>query len=98
MAVARETEVMSNPLRILQKLNSHLTAPAEITLFGRAALALGYPTAPTRFHSTQDVDGILPMNWLEPPEAQEDFWNAVQKTNSELEADGLYLTHLVPRS
>lgn len=29
MALARETEDMSNPLRILKKLNSHLTAPAD---------------------------------------------------------------------
>jgi hypothetical protein len=33
---------MSNPLRILKALDQHLTLPAEITLFGRAALALGY--------------------------------------------------------
>ena len=34
------------------------------------------------------------MTWLEPPESQDDFWQAVQRANSELEADGLYLTHL----
>jgi hypothetical protein len=34
------------------------------------------------------------MAWLHPPEAQEDFWQAVQKANAELESDGLYLTHL----
>jgi hypothetical protein len=32
---------MNTPLRILQALDRHLTGPAEITLFGRAALALG---------------------------------------------------------
>lgn len=31
---------MSNPLRILKALDQHLTLPTEITLFGRAALAL----------------------------------------------------------
>ncbi len=65
-----------------------------MTLFGRAALALGYGESPVQFHNTQDVDGILPMAWLEPPEAQEDFWQAVQRANAELESDGLYLTHL----
>ena len=30
---------MNNPVRILQTLDRHLTAPAELTLFGRAALA-----------------------------------------------------------
>jgi len=58
---------MSNPLRILKALDRHLSLPAEITLFGRSALALGYPQAPGHFHNTQDVDGILPLAWLQPP-------------------------------
>jgi len=85
---------MSNPLRILRTLDQQLTLPAEITLFGRSALALGYPQAPTHFHNTQDVDGILPLAWLQPPDEHQDFWQAVQRTNIELESDGLYLTHL----
>ena len=85
---------MSNPLRILRTLDNHLTLPAELTLFGRAALALGYPQALGTFHNTQDVDGILPLAWLQPPDEHEDFWQAVQETNAELEPDGLYLTHL----
>jgi hypothetical protein len=40
------------------------------------------------------VDGILPLAWLQPPDEHEDFWQAVQRTNIELEPDGLYLTHL----
>jgi hypothetical protein len=84
---------MSNPLRILRTLDRHLASPAEMTLFGRSALALGYSQAPDHFHSTQDVDGILPLAWLEPPDMHEDFWRAVQLTNAELEPDGLYLTH-----
>ncbi len=37
---------MSNPIRVLETLDKHLTLPAEITVFGRAALALGYAQAP----------------------------------------------------
>ena len=85
---------MSNPLRILQTLDKHLNAEGEITLFGRAALALGYSNPPASFHNTQDVDGILPLAWLEAEDAQDDFWHALQETNRELESDGLYLTHL----
>jgi hypothetical protein len=50
---------MSNPLRILQTLDRHLTREADITLFGRAALALGFQNAPADFHNTRDVDAIL---------------------------------------
>jgi hypothetical protein len=85
---------MSNPLRILKTLDRHLALPAEITLFGRSALALGFPQAPGHFHNTQDVDGILPLAWLQPPDEHKDFWQAVERTNAELESDGLYLTHL----
>src|SRR5688500_2135874 len=85
---------MSNPLRILSALDRHLTSSAELTIFGRSALALGFPNAPHYFHSTQDVDAILPMSWLEPPDAHSDFWQAVERTNSELEPDGLYVIHL----
>lgn len=85
---------MSNPLRILRTVDQHLALPAEITLFGRSALALGYPKTPGHFHNTQDVDGILPLAWLQPPDEHQDFWQAVQRTNAELEPEGLYLTHL----
>ena len=94
MALASRTGRMSNPLRILRTLDQNLTLPVEMTLFGRAALALGYPKPPSHFHNTQDVDGILPLAWLQPPDEHQDFWQAVQLTNVELEPDGLYLTHL----
>jgi hypothetical protein len=85
---------MSNPLRILKAVDQHLTLPTEITLFGRSALALGFSPTPAYFHNTKDVDGILPVSWLQPPDEHEDFWRAVQLANAELEPDGLYLTHL----
>lgn len=94
MAAASATKTMSNPLRILKTLNRHLSSASELTLFGRAALALGYDQAPDSLQKTEDVDGILPMAWLQTSDAQEDFWRAVQRTNAELESEDLYLTHL----
>jgi hypothetical protein len=85
---------MNNPLRILQTLDRHLTAPAEITLFGRAALALGYAPTPAAFAATHDVDAILPLAWLAAEDENLGFWEAQQRTNAELEPEGLYLTHL----
>ena len=54
---------MNNPLRILQTLDRHLSAPAEITLFGRSALALGYTSSPAAFAATHDVHAILSLAW-----------------------------------
>lgn len=85
---------MNNPLRILQTLDRHLTAPVELTLFGRAALALGYHGGPAAFATTQDVDAILPLSWLAAEDQNLDFWQAQQRTNIELEPEGLYITHL----
>jgi hypothetical protein len=89
---------MSNPLRILRAFDRHLTCPADMTLFGRAALALGFPNAPAGFHNTRDVDAILSFEWLSSQDENMDFWLAQQSTNAELSKDGLYLTHLFRES
>jgi len=34
---------MNHPEHILRTLDSHLAAPTRLILYGRAALALGYP-------------------------------------------------------
>lgn len=85
---------MNNPQHILQTLDRYLTKPAEITIFGRAALALGFPNSPTAFATTHDVDAILPLSWLAAEDENMDFWQAQQKTNAELEPSGFYITHL----
>jgi len=89
---------MNNPLRILTTFDRHLTAPAELTLFGRAALVLGYANCPAECAATRDVDAILPLEWLETHQQDAAFWEAQQRTNAELEPDGLYLTHLFRES
>jgi hypothetical protein len=85
---------MNNPLRILQTLDRHLSAEAELTIFGRAALALGYSDSPVAFAATHDVDAILSLSWLSAEDQNVDFWLAQQQTNAELGPEGLYLTHL----
>ena len=41
-----------------------------------------------------DVDAILPESSMAAIEADEGFWEAIQKTNAELETEGFYMTHL----
>lgn len=89
---------MNNPLHVLQTLDSYLVRPAEITLFGRAAMVLGFKDAPAKFAATRDVDAILPLQWLAASDENLDFWQAQQKTNAQLEAEGLYITHLFRES
>lgn len=85
---------MNNPEQILHTLDRHLRQPTRIVLFGRAALALGYPAAPTEFGVTQDVDALLPSVAMAQIETDQQFWDALDATNKELEPTGLYMTHL----
>ena len=75
---------MNNPLFILQTLDRHLDHPVELTLYGRAALALGFSTRESRHETTQDVDVIIPLIQLDALRADEKFWAARDATNAEL--------------
>ena len=85
---------MNNPLFILQTLDRHLDHPVELTLYGRAALALGFSAHEPRHETTQDVDAIVPLVQLDDLRADQQFWDARDATNAALAERGLYLTHL----
>jgi hypothetical protein len=85
---------VNNPLAILQTLDRHLGHRVELTLYGRAALAIGFTTHEPRHETTQDVDAIIPLAQLDQLRADEQFWEARDATNAELAERGLYMTHL----
>jgi len=85
---------VNNPLLILQTLDRHLDHTVELTLYGRAALALGFPAHEPRHDTTQDVDAIIPLAQLDQMHADEQFWEAKDATNAELAERDLYITHL----
>jgi hypothetical protein len=76
----------SNPLRILVALDGFLQAPFELIVYGRSALALGYPNPPAEFLATMDVDAILPSKDLQVIEAGRLLFGRFQ---SMLETSGL---------
>ena len=88
------SNVVNNPLLILQTLDRHLDHPVELTLYGRAALALGFVSHTPSHETTQDVDAIIPLGQLDALRADEQFWAARDATNVELAERGLYFTHL----
>ena len=63
----------SNPQRILQVLDGPLRDPFTLYVYGRSALALGYPNAPAAVQGTMDVDAILPAKDILEIEANDDF-------------------------
>lgn len=94
MAASRADEMKSNPLRILESLDRHLSGPFRLYIYGRSALALGYSAALPEYHATMDVDAILPASEVRAIEANEGFWAAQERVNAELGESGLYFTHL----
>ena len=84
----------SNPLRILETLDGFLKSPFELIVYGRSALAVGYPNPPSEFLATMDVDAILPSKDLQAIEANDDFWQAQDLVNQTFTDAGLYFTHL----
>ena len=64
---------MNNPLHILQTLDRHLDHPVELTLYGRAALALGFEHHNHNHETTLDVDVIIPLVELDALRLDEQF-------------------------
>lgn len=84
----------TNPHRILKRLDQNLAYPTELTLFGRAALALGFGQALAEWGTTLDIDLIVASHLVTRLEQDEPFWEAIEKTNAQLAPSGLYLTHI----
>ena len=85
---------MDNPSLILQTVDRHLNHPVQLVLYGRAALWLGFDSAPPEAAKTQDVDAIISIAQSDELAADPQFWDAVEAANAELAGQGLYMTHL----
>lgn len=84
---------MNHAATILCALDRNLRSPVELSLFGRAALSLGFENPPAEFGQSLDVDGILWDGQAEALLEKTDFWPAVDATNIELADAGLYISH-----
>ena len=85
---------MSNAERLLLRLDALLNTDVDLTLYGRAALLLGYPDPKHEYALSLDVDLVLWIGQAEDLERSGNFWEALQQVNDEFEDDGLYITHL----
>jgi hypothetical protein len=85
---------MDNAAIILQTLDSHLDHEVSLILYGRAALNLGFDTAPVETAHSKDVDCIIPLSRVEDMGRDQQFWDAQEATNEQLRLRGLYITHL----
>jgi hypothetical protein len=83
----------STALTILSSLDRFLNSSIELTLYGRAALQLGFADPPQDFAMTRDVDAVLWIGQAEQLLAETNFWDAVEATNAALGDQELYISH-----
>jgi hypothetical protein len=85
---------MTNAERILHALDSRLNAPVELTLYGRAALQLGFENPPVEFAKSRDVDAVLWLGQAEELAASTNFWEAIDQVNEQFAEQELFISHL----
>ncbi len=89
---------MSHARDILDAVDRHLDAATDITLYGRAAFALGFDPPPLGAEASLDVDVVLWLGQAEELQASGNLWDAVLKANAELASSGLYVSHFFEES
>lgn len=84
---------MNNAEMILTCLDQKLNARIELTLYGRAALFLGFKYPPDAYALSRDVDAVLWKGQAEMLLETTNFWEAVNDVNEELTDQELYISH-----
>jgi hypothetical protein len=93
MAAAMDVGCMNNATLILESLGRALNSPVELTLYGRAALQLGFDNPLPDFAVSRDVDAVLFLGQAEKLSKETNFWEAVDIINKELSDQELYISH-----
>lgn len=85
---------MINAERIVAALDALLDHEVSLVIYGRAAIALGFPVPPHQTTNSLDVDVILRDSHTAALDADDQFWESQEAVNAQLDRDGLYMTHL----
>jgi hypothetical protein len=85
---------VNNAQRILAELDYKLDHGVELTLYGRAALTLGFDDVPEEFGQSRDIDAVLWIGQAEELAQTTNFWKAIQELNEQLRDQELYISHL----
>ena len=89
---------MTNAESILSRLDERLTSVVDLTLYGRAALHLGFPDAPRDHALSRDVDAVLWLGQAEELNEKTNFWESIESVNEELAEHDLYISHFFTES
>ena len=83
----------SNTQRILSTLDKYLSSEIDLVVYGKSAIHLLFE-GDRRISLTNDVDLIVPEVQVHVFDKRIDFWDALEKTNQDLEKSSLYSTHI----
>jgi len=84
---------MTNAEKILSRLDEKLDSEIDLTLYGRAALHLGFKDAVDEHALSRDVDAVFWVGQAEALNEQTNFWVAIEEINREFAEQGLYISH-----
>ncbi|NCC62170.1 MAG: hypothetical protein EOM12_14800 [Verrucomicrobiae bacterium] len=82
-----------NALKILKEVDCRMDKRIDLTLYGRAAIQLGYRNPPKDTLLSLDVDAIFWNGQAEWLNEQTLFWDVIEQVNQCLASDGLYISH-----
>jgi hypothetical protein len=89
---------MTNAELLLKAVDDRLDEAVELTLYGRAALYLGFSNSPPEYAFSRDVDAVL---WVGQAEALAEggtFWTVIEDVNRLYADQELYMSHFFEES
>lgn len=84
---------MTNAEQLLRAVDERLDGPVELTLYGRAALHLGFADPPPEYALSRDVDAVLWIGQAESLAERGNFWQVIDEVNRLFADQELYISH-----
>ncbi|MEI7437973.1 MAG: hypothetical protein WCL16_14300 [bacterium] len=84
---------MTNAEKLLAAVDQRLSGKVDLTLYGRAALQLGFPNPPLDYALSRDVDAVMWIGQAEELLARTNFWAVIEEVNALFADQELYISH-----
>ena len=89
---------MTNAAKLLAAVDQRLSGRVELTLYGRAALQLGFSNPPLDYALSRDVDAVMWIGQAEELLERTNFWSVIEEVNALFADQELYISHFFEES
>ena len=93
-----EARHVTHAEKLLAAVDERLDASVELTLYGRAALHLGFPNPPPEYAMSRDVDAVMWLGQAEELAERTNFWDVIEEVNALFADQELYISHFFEES